>query len=172
MLCPGRGAGAVPILFSLNTWVLALILAAVIFGATFAGLWIGRSLRDRGDTLREPLAVLQGSLLAVVGLILAFGLTLAVGRYEARKAAVVDMRTPVGTTQPAGANPARTHPLQLAAAAQDLHRHRDSPVRRRSRQRRVRCRSDGRDPTCNASCGRWPGKPSTGTRRERHPPLR
>ena len=44
-----------PILFSLNTGVLALILAAVIFGATFAGLWIGRSLRDRGDTLREPL---------------------------------------------------------------------------------------------------------------------
>jgi len=47
-------------LSSLNTWVLALILAAVIFGATFVGLWIGRSLRDRGDTLREPLAVLQG----------------------------------------------------------------------------------------------------------------
>ena len=43
-----------PILFSLNTWVLALILGAliigaVIFGATFLGLWIGRSLRDRGD---------------------------------------------------------------------------------------------------------------------------
>ena len=87
-----------PILFSLNTWVLALILAAVIFGATFAGLWIGRSLRDRGDTLREPLAVLQGSLLAVVGLILAFGLTLAVGRYEARKAAVVDDANAIGTT--------------------------------------------------------------------------
>jgi len=88
----------VPILFSLNTGVLALILAAVIFGATFAGLWIGRSLRDRGDTLREPLAVLQGSLLAVVGLILAFGLTLAVGRYEARKAAVVDDANAIGTT--------------------------------------------------------------------------
>ena len=87
-----------PILFSLNTGVLALILAAVIFGATFAGLWIGRSLRDRGDTLREPLAVLQGSLLAVVGLILAFGLTLAVGRYEARKAAVVDDANAIGTT--------------------------------------------------------------------------
>ena len=38
--------------FSLNAWVLALILGAVIFGATFLGLWIGRSLRDRGDTLR------------------------------------------------------------------------------------------------------------------------
>jgi hypothetical protein len=88
----------VSILFSLNTWVLALILAAVIFGGTFAGLWIGRSLRDRGDTLREPLAVLQGSLLAVVGLILAFGLTLAVGRYEARKAAVVDDANAIGTT--------------------------------------------------------------------------
>ena len=84
--------------FSLNAWVLALILGVVIFGATFAGLWIGRSLRDRGDTLREPLAVLQGSLLAVVGLILAFGLTLAVGRYEARKAAVVDDANAIGTT--------------------------------------------------------------------------
>ena len=42
--------------------------------------------------------MLQGSLLAVVGLILAFGLTLAVGRYEARKAAVVDDANAIGTT--------------------------------------------------------------------------
>ena len=102
--------------FSLNTWGLALILAAVIFGATFAGLWIGRSLRDRGDTLREPLAVLQGSLLAVVGLILAFGLTLAVGRYEARKAAVVDDANAIGTTNLRAQTlpePIRSNSLQL-----------------------------------------------------------
>ena len=103
-------------LSSLNTWVLALILAAVIFGATFVGLWIGRSLRDRGDTLREPLAVLQGSLLAVVGLILAFGLTLAVGRYEARKAAVVDDANAIGTTNLRAQTlpePIRSNSLQL-----------------------------------------------------------
>jgi hypothetical protein len=106
----------VPIAFLLNTGILAVILAAVIFGATFAGLWIGRSLRDRGDTLREPLAVLQGSLLAVVGLILAFGLTLAVGRYEARKAAVVDDANAIGTTNLRAQTlpkPIRSNSLQL-----------------------------------------------------------
>jgi hypothetical protein len=42
--------------------------------------------------------VLQAALLGVVGLILAFGLSLAVGRYESRRAAVVDDANTIGTT--------------------------------------------------------------------------
>src|SRR5262245_19735568 len=41
------------------------------------------------DHLKEPFAVLQGALLGFVGLVLAFGLALAVGRYEASRADVV-----------------------------------------------------------------------------------
>ena len=48
--------------------------------------------------MREPFAVLQGALLDVVGLILAFGLSLAVGRYQDRRAAVVDEANAIGTT--------------------------------------------------------------------------
>ena len=56
------------------------------------------SLRHLKEDLREPFGVLQAALLGVVGLILAFGLALAVGRYEARRAAVVDEANAIGTT--------------------------------------------------------------------------
>jgi hypothetical protein len=48
--------------------------------------------------MREPFAVLQAALLGVVGLILAFGLSLAVGRYESRRTAVVEDANAIGTT--------------------------------------------------------------------------
>jgi hypothetical protein len=84
--------------FRLNGWALALVLFAIVFGATALGLFIGRRLQHRSDALREPFAVLQAALLGVVGLILAFGLALAVGRYEGRRTAVVDDANAIGTT--------------------------------------------------------------------------
>ena len=108
--------------FSLNTGILGLILCGIVFGATLLGLWIGRRLRKRGDTLREPLGVLQGSILGVVGLVLAFGLALAVGRYEARRAVVVDDANAIGTaylraqTLP---EPIRSSSLQLLTSYTD-----------------------------------------------------
>jgi hypothetical protein len=84
--------------FRLSSWELALILFAVVFGVTVLGLAGGRYLRGRSDTLREPFGVLQAALLGLVALILAFGLSLAVGRYESRRAAVVDDANAIGTT--------------------------------------------------------------------------
>jgi hypothetical protein len=69
-----------------------------VLGATAAGLLVGRRLRHLSDNLKEPFAVLQGALLGVVGLLLAFGLALAVNRYETRRAAVVDEANAIGTT--------------------------------------------------------------------------
>lgn len=83
--------------FTLNSWQLALVLAGIMFGATILGLVVGRSLSRHRDTLREPFGVVQGALLTLVGLILAFGLAMAVGRYEARRAAVVDDANAIGT---------------------------------------------------------------------------
>jgi hypothetical protein len=74
----------------------------------------GRYLRERSGTLREPFGVLQAALLGVVGLILAFGLTLAVGRYEDRRAATVVEANAIGTTFLRGqliAEPARSRSL-------------------------------------------------------------
>jgi hypothetical protein len=84
--------------FRLTTLELGLIVFGVIFAATGVGLLLGRHHRVKVETLREPFGVLQGALLGVVGLVLAFGLALAVGRYEDRRAAVVDEANAIGTT--------------------------------------------------------------------------
>ena len=83
--------------FSLNSWLLALILASILFGATAAGLVIGRILSHHAETLREPFGTVQAALLTLVGLVLAFGLAMAVGRYDSRRAAVVDDANAIGT---------------------------------------------------------------------------
>jgi hypothetical protein len=84
--------------FRLSSLELGLILLAIVFGTTVVGLLLGRHLRHRSEHLREPFGVLQAALLGLVGLILAFGLALAVGRYESRRAAVVDEANAIGTT--------------------------------------------------------------------------
>ena len=84
--------------FTLSDWVLVLVLFAIIFGATVGGLMAGRRLHDRSDTLRESIAATQAALLGFMALILAFGLTLAVGRYQDRRATVVEEGNAIGTT--------------------------------------------------------------------------
>ena len=84
--------------FRLSSLEIGLILSAIVLGATAIGLFLGRYLRHRSEHLREPVGVLQAALLGLVGLVLAFGLALAVGRYESRRTAVVDEANAIGTT--------------------------------------------------------------------------
>ncbi len=84
--------------FDLDTGVLALVLFAAIFGAAALGAYLGRRFRHLSGSLSEPFGVLQGALLGVVGLILAFGLSLALSRYEDRRASVVGEANAIGTT--------------------------------------------------------------------------
>ena len=112
--------------FRLSTLVLTLVLFAVIVGATAVGLLIGRSLRHKAESLREPFGVMQAALLGFMGLVLAFGLSLAVGRYEGRRAAVVEEANALGTTYLRAqtvAEPARTGSLAL------LRRFADTSIR-------------------------------------------
>src|SRR5436305_12880804 len=76
------------VFFTLPDWAVALIIICIIVGASLAGAAFGAFLRAHSEALREPFGVVQGAILGVVGLILAFGLTLAIGRYEQRRAAV------------------------------------------------------------------------------------
>jgi hypothetical protein len=75
-----------------------LSLAVIVLGATSLGAFLGRRVRHLSESLSEPFGVLQAALLGVVGLILAFGLSLAVTRYENRRDAVVDEANTIGTT--------------------------------------------------------------------------
>src|SRR3954453_17096751 len=97
---PGRDT----MFFAPPPLLLALVLLALVAGATLAGLLVGRSLRERhdgaaasGHGVKESSGVLQGALLGFMGLVLAFGLSLALGRYESRRAAVVDDANTIGT---------------------------------------------------------------------------
>jgi hypothetical protein len=102
--------------FSLSTWLLAVILFAVILGTTCAGIVVGSRMRKRGDSIHEPFGVLQAATLGIVGLLLAFGLSLAIGRYETRRAATVDDANAIGTTYLRAqtlAEPVRTESLDL-----------------------------------------------------------
>src|SRR5580765_2472560 len=109
--------------FALPSWAVALIVFAIVGGATAAGYLTGRYLRKHEAVLREPFGVLQGALLGVVGLVLAFGLSLAVGRYEDRRAATVAEANAIGTSYLRAqliAEPARTRSLALFPAYTDL----------------------------------------------------
>ena len=120
--------------FQLSSWALGLLLFAVALGATGIGLLVGRHLRGRSDIVREPFAALQAALLGVVGLILAFGLALAVGRYESRRAAVVQEANAIGTTYLRAQTLAGAVPDWFARMVGALHRRQHPAVALRAEQ--------------------------------------
>jgi hypothetical protein len=111
------------VFFSLSSWELGLLIFGVIGGAAAVGVAAGRVARSRADSYREPIGVLQGALLGVVGLILAFGLSLAVGRYQDRRGDVVADANTIGTTYLRAQTilePQRTASLDLLRRYNDL----------------------------------------------------
>ena len=84
--------------FQLTSFELGLIFFAVVFGATGLGIFLGHRVRHLSESLKEPFGVLQAALLGVVGLLLAFGLSLAISRYENRRTNVVDEANAISTT--------------------------------------------------------------------------
>jgi len=97
-VCRRHELSGLSVFFSLDSWELAAIILAIVGGATLAGFVGGRYLREHSAALREPYGVLQAALLGVVGLLLAFGLSLAVERYQNRRAALVEESNAIGTT--------------------------------------------------------------------------
>jgi hypothetical protein len=110
------------VLFRLSSPALILVLLVIIVGSSLAGLLVGRSRREHHHGLRESSGVLQGALLGFMGLVLAFGLSLALGRYEDRRAAVVDDANTIGTTYLRAqtlSEPVRSRSLPLLVAYTD-----------------------------------------------------
>jgi hypothetical protein len=91
----------------------------VILGATGLGVFLGHRVRHLSESLKEPFGVLQGALLGVVGLLLAFGLSLAVSRYENRRSDIVTEANAIGTSYLRAqtlAEPIRSRSLDLLVA--------------------------------------------------------
>jgi hypothetical protein len=111
------------VFFRLASWELALLIFAITATFTAAGFAAGRYLREHSGTLREPFGILQGALLGLVGLLLAFGLSLAVGRYQDRRTATTAEANAIGTSYLRAqllAEPERTQSLDLLRRYTDL----------------------------------------------------
>jgi hypothetical protein len=111
------------VFFSLDSWQLGLVIFAIVGGACGVGVLVGRYLRRHSEHYREGIGALQGALLGLVGLILAFGLTLAVGRYQDRRADVVNDANTIGTAYLRAqtiAEPGRSRSLALLRRYNDL----------------------------------------------------
>ena len=123
------------IFFRLTSLELALLLFAVLLGATGLGIFLGHRVRHLSDSLKEPFGILQAALLGLVGLLLAFGLSLAVSRYEDRRANVVTEANAIGTTYLRAQTlpePIRSRSLDLLVATRGAR----SASRTRTGQRR------------------------------------
>jgi hypothetical protein len=109
--------------FALSSVLLAVVLLTLIVGAAGCGLLLGRSLREKRESVSESFGVLQAALLGFMGLILAFGLSLAIGRYDTRRQAVVDDANAIGTTYLRAqtlAEPVRSRSLALLVRYTDV----------------------------------------------------
>src|SRR4051794_37287870 len=95
----------------------------VVGGGALIGVLIGREMRGRQtDHLKEASGALQTALLGFVALVLAFGLSLGVGRYENRRQSVADEANAIGTAYLRAQTipePMRTDSLKAPSA---LHR--------------------------------------------------
>jgi hypothetical protein len=111
-------------LFRLSTVALVLMLCVIVGGGALIGVVTGRWMRARStDHLKEASAALQTTLLGFVGLLLAFGLSLAVGRYETRRATVADEANAIGTAYLRAQTipePMRTESLRLIRRYTDV----------------------------------------------------
>jgi hypothetical protein len=109
--------------FQLSTVTLAAVLVAIVGGAAAVGTVVGRRIRARPGASQESVGVVQATLLGLVGLLLAFGLTMAVGRYDNRRAVVVQESNDIGTTYLRAqmlTEPSRTRSLGLLERYADL----------------------------------------------------
>lgn len=106
------------VLFTADTAVLIAVISVIIGVFIAVGVILGRRLHSTVDVddKRESLGVVQGALLGLVGLLLAFGLTMAVTRYEVRRDLLVDEANAIGTSYLRAqllAEPERTTSLDL-----------------------------------------------------------
>lgn len=95
-------APADPVSFSvafylLDMWLVAGCVIAALFVASELGWRLGHRRRHEGESLRSLVAGVAGATLAMLGLLLGFSLSMAISRYDARRAVIVDEANAIGT---------------------------------------------------------------------------
>lgn len=85
-------------MYGLNSGLIAAILLVSMVAAMFGGRALaGRRARRTSEEGKSQTLAVQGSLLAILGLLLGFTFSLALGRYDTRSQAVVDEANAIGT---------------------------------------------------------------------------
>lgn len=82
---------------AIDSRLLGLIVAVVVLGVAEFGFLLAKRSRDEGKTTPSA-AGIQAAMFTIVGLLLAFCFSLALGRFDARRAAVVTEANAIGTT--------------------------------------------------------------------------
>ena len=86
-----------PLIFR-NQWVFGLIVAMVLLGLAEVGYRVGlRLYTAKDEARRSQIGGVQGAILGLLGLLLGFTFSMAVNRYETRRAMVLKEANAVGT---------------------------------------------------------------------------
>ena len=89
---------SVEFLYQINEGVIVLTLFIVLVAATELGYRQGRAVSaDYGEASQSQLSSLQGALLGLLALLLAFSFSMAEARFEARRTLVLDESNAIGT---------------------------------------------------------------------------
>ena len=83
--------------FHISTTVLVLLLLVAAVAAVGLGVLLGRVARRRHTEQAEGVGIIQAALFGIVGLLLAFGLSMALARFEERRVDMVDEANAIST---------------------------------------------------------------------------
>lgn len=87
-------------LYGVSLWIVFPVSIAVLLISAFAGRWIGRAAAARGrDDKSGAISALQGTALGLVTLMISFTFSVAISRYDTRKAYVLEEALAVSTAQ-------------------------------------------------------------------------
>ena len=85
--------------YYIDAQILTLGLFIALLAALAIGFWLGRRARaNTDDTAKSQSSTIQGAVIGVLALLLAFTLSMAITRYESRRQLVLDEANTIGTT--------------------------------------------------------------------------
>jgi hypothetical protein len=85
-------------LWQTNGWLIIAVVIGAFLAATEIGYRLGHRQRDPDEAGKSHISALQGGLLGLMALLLAFSISMSVSRFDKRKSLVVEEANAIGTT--------------------------------------------------------------------------